>query len=243
MTITIRKLHLAIAVLAIAVLAPATTAVAFHVFDDVPDDRFYSDAVEWAFDNDITTGTSATTFEPDTGVTRGQNVTFAKRYDDNIVQPALTTHTADIAALTARVAALEDNKAFVVTSIDLGQIGITDTRAAVTSVALTAPAAGTVVVHGSGTGVEVTAGEDIRCTVSTTPTPADSNTTDVIWEASGATTGSTIGEGDFGVLAQDRAFSITSGTTQTYYFACVNTVTGGNSEVWAPKLTAMFIPD
>ena len=88
MTITIRKLHLAVAVFAVALIAPAT-ALATHVFTDVPDDQFYSDAVDWAFDNGITTGTSATTFEPNAGVTRGQNVTFARRYDTNIVQPAL----------------------------------------------------------------------------------------------------------------------------------------------------------
>ena len=48
----------------------------------MPDGEFYTDAVEWAFDNGLTTGTTDTTFEPDDGVTRGQNVTFAKRYDD-----------------------------------------------------------------------------------------------------------------------------------------------------------------
>jgi hypothetical protein len=51
--------------------------------------QFHTEAVEWAAENEITTGTSATTFSPDGFVTRGQNVTFAKRYDDNIVQPAL----------------------------------------------------------------------------------------------------------------------------------------------------------
>jgi hypothetical protein len=106
-TITITKLRLAIAVIAIAVLAPATTAFATHVFGDVADDRFYSDAVEWAFDNNITTGTSATTFEPDANVTRGQNVTFAKRYDDNIVQPALTTLTGSTTTNAAAITELE----------------------------------------------------------------------------------------------------------------------------------------
>ena len=84
-TINIRKLHLAVAVLAVALLAPATAAWATHVFDDVDDTRFYAEAVEWALANDITTGTGPTTFEPDRGVTRGENITFAKRYDDNIV--------------------------------------------------------------------------------------------------------------------------------------------------------------
>jgi len=66
-----------------------TAANATHVFDDVLDNRFYAVPVEWASANGITTGTSPTTFDPDRGVTRGESVTFLKRYDDNIVQPAL----------------------------------------------------------------------------------------------------------------------------------------------------------
>ncbi|MFR7450384.1 MAG: S-layer homology domain-containing protein [Butyricicoccus sp.] len=37
------------------------------------------DAVQWAVDNNITTGTSATTFAPNAGCTRGQIVTFLYR--------------------------------------------------------------------------------------------------------------------------------------------------------------------
>jgi hypothetical protein len=90
MTITIRKLHLAIAVLAVALIAPAT-AFAAHVFTDVPDDAFYADPVEWAFENDITTGKSPTSFAPLDNVTRGESVTFLKRYNDNIVEPAVAS--------------------------------------------------------------------------------------------------------------------------------------------------------
>jgi len=89
-TFTIRKLHLALGVLIVALIAPAT-AFATHVFDDVPDDKFYAEATEWAKDNNITTGSPAgsATFKPEDPVTRGETVTFMKRYDDNIVQPAL----------------------------------------------------------------------------------------------------------------------------------------------------------
>ena len=90
MTITITKLRLGLVILVVALIAPAT-ALATHVFDDVPDDEFYAGAVEWAKANGITTGTGPTTFEPDRGVTRGESVTFLKRYDDKIVQPALTS--------------------------------------------------------------------------------------------------------------------------------------------------------
>ena len=48
-------------------------------FEDVPEDAFYHDAVLWAAANGITTGTSATTFEPESVCTRGQIVTFLWR--------------------------------------------------------------------------------------------------------------------------------------------------------------------
>jgi hypothetical protein len=70
-------------------LVVISTASATHVFDDVADNKFFAGPVEWALDNGITTGTSPSTFEPDRGVSRGESVTFLKRYNDNIVQPAL----------------------------------------------------------------------------------------------------------------------------------------------------------
>ncbi len=82
----------------LAVAIP-TVALAASPFDDVDPTAFYADAVEWAFDNNITTGTSATTFEPDANVTRGQNVTFAKRYHDNIAQPEFDAIHAELDAL------------------------------------------------------------------------------------------------------------------------------------------------
>ena len=57
----ITKTKLAGALLAAVLTIPAT-AFATHTFGDVPDGKFYHDAVEWAFDNGITTGTSSTTF-------------------------------------------------------------------------------------------------------------------------------------------------------------------------------------
>jgi S-layer family protein len=89
MTIIITKTKLALAILAVALLAPAA-ALATNVFADVPDGAFYAAPVEWAFNNNITTGKTATSFAPLDNVTRGESVTFLKRYDDNIVQPALS---------------------------------------------------------------------------------------------------------------------------------------------------------
>ena len=48
-------------------------------FTDVPADAYYHDAVLWAYENKITTGTSETTFGPNDTCTRGQVVTFLWR--------------------------------------------------------------------------------------------------------------------------------------------------------------------
>lgn len=48
-------------------------------FADVKSDAYYYNAVLWAVEKGITSGTSATTFSPDATVTRGQTVTFLYR--------------------------------------------------------------------------------------------------------------------------------------------------------------------
>lgn len=48
-------------------------------FTDVPGGRFYSKAVAWLVEQEITTGTTPTTFSPDDPVTRGQMATFLWR--------------------------------------------------------------------------------------------------------------------------------------------------------------------
>ena len=48
-------------------------------FRDVDKDAYYAAAVEWAVSNEITNGTSASTFSPDEGCTRAQVVTFLWR--------------------------------------------------------------------------------------------------------------------------------------------------------------------
>ena len=45
-------------------------------FTDVSADSYYYNAVLWAAENGITSGTSATTFSPDADCTRAQSVTF-----------------------------------------------------------------------------------------------------------------------------------------------------------------------
>ncbi len=48
-------------------------------FTDVAEDRYYTEAVRWMVEWDITTGTSPTTFSPDDPLTRGQIATFLWR--------------------------------------------------------------------------------------------------------------------------------------------------------------------
>lgn len=49
-------------------------------FTDVPDGQYYYDAVLWAAENGITTGTATTRFSPNATCTRAQIVTFLWRY-------------------------------------------------------------------------------------------------------------------------------------------------------------------
>lgn len=50
-----------------------------QTFEDVPEDAYFADAVDWAVDLDITTGTSETTFSPNNACTRAEAVTFLWR--------------------------------------------------------------------------------------------------------------------------------------------------------------------
>ncbi len=86
---TFTKLSFGALTVAFTLAVPAI-AVAVSPFVDVIPGKFYETPVNWAFNNGITTGKDATHFDPEGAVTRGESVTFLKRYDDNIVQPAIT---------------------------------------------------------------------------------------------------------------------------------------------------------
>ncbi|MBO6010660.1 MAG: S-layer homology domain-containing protein, partial [Oscillospiraceae bacterium] len=58
---------------------PTTPEEPKPVFEDVPEDAWFAEAVDWAVENGITTGTTATTFEPELDCTRAQVVTFLWR--------------------------------------------------------------------------------------------------------------------------------------------------------------------
>lgn len=52
-------------------------------YTDVPKDQWYYNAVQWAYENKITSGTSETTFEPNSDVTREQFARFMYNYAGN----------------------------------------------------------------------------------------------------------------------------------------------------------------
>ena len=60
--------------------ASASKPNTFNPFTDVKTTAYNYDAILWAYDNRITTGTSDTTFSPDAYCTRAQIVTFLYRY-------------------------------------------------------------------------------------------------------------------------------------------------------------------
>lgn len=61
-------------------LAGSPKATSTNPFGDVSADSYYYDAVMWAVDKGITSGTAADAFSPDATVNRAQSVTFLYRY-------------------------------------------------------------------------------------------------------------------------------------------------------------------
>lgn len=76
-----RKHYLAVA--AVAIMAFAGGALAedmMHTFEDVPEDAYYAEAIQWAYENSITTGVSATEFGVGQPMQRQDLVTMLYRY-------------------------------------------------------------------------------------------------------------------------------------------------------------------
>lgn len=77
--------RLAVGVAFGALLCGGVAAAQGSSFTDVDEGRFFTESVEWALENEITFGVGdGTRFAPDDPVTRGQMVTFLKRYHDNL---------------------------------------------------------------------------------------------------------------------------------------------------------------
>ena len=66
-------------ILMLSILMPILASAASTPFEDVPENAWFAAPVAWAYSNDITSGTTATTFSPDAYVTRGEFVTFLYR--------------------------------------------------------------------------------------------------------------------------------------------------------------------
>ena len=67
-------------------------------FADVSSDSYCADAVKWAVENDVTNGTTATTFSPNAACTRGQIVTFLWRAAGSPAPKTTVNPFTDVAA-------------------------------------------------------------------------------------------------------------------------------------------------
>jgi len=211
----INRRFLAGAVVAVVVLAPAT-AWATHVFVDVDDDRFYADAVEWAADNGITTGSpaGADTFKPEDPVTRGEVVTFLKRYHDGFVDP-LVNSAAAFAGGDSVTSVAQEPSATVVQSVSLMP-----------------PADGMVIITSQASGTNTTTGGNfLRCSINE-GTDLDFNHLQ----------GTTIVDGGVNSahLAGVRGFEVAEGELLTVNLVCNSTVAPIN--VYDAALSAVFAP-
>ncbi|MDG1410370.1 MAG: S-layer homology domain-containing protein [Acidimicrobiales bacterium] len=81
----VSALTILVATLGSLALAPPAGSVAG--FGDVPGQIFYTDAVQWMADNNITAGTSPTCFSPNGYVTRGQAAAFMWRMEGSPSAP------------------------------------------------------------------------------------------------------------------------------------------------------------
>ena len=72
---------LVVVLAASAALASISPVGGVAGFGDVPEAAFYTEAVQWMVDNEITDGTSATCFSPSDPVTRGQAAAFMWRME------------------------------------------------------------------------------------------------------------------------------------------------------------------
>ena len=75
-------------------------------FNDVSTGVYYYNAVKWAVENGITSGTSATTFSPNASCTRAQMVTFLWRANGSPKATGANTFT-DVASSAYYAAAVQ----------------------------------------------------------------------------------------------------------------------------------------
>jgi len=127
--------------LALAVAVP-TVAMAAHPFTDVPDGEWYSEAVDWAYNNGITTGKTPTTFDGWATTNRYEVVTFLDRYDDNVVGPALDEIESNVDDIESNVATVSQDLANA-TRVYFARVADDGTVEKTSSAALTVAKGGT----------------------------------------------------------------------------------------------------
>ncbi|RKJ76153.1 hypothetical protein D7X33_15355 [Butyricicoccus sp. 1XD8-22] len=81
-----------------APVRPQTSSAQTTAFADVPSNTYYYDAVNWAVEQDVTAGTTATAFSPGAACTRAQTVTFLWRAAGSPIPQSNVTPFADVRA-------------------------------------------------------------------------------------------------------------------------------------------------
>ena len=159
------------------------------------------------------------------------------------VNSSLTEISNRLAALEAEDSALHariSDQRTTTQSVNGGDRAITSAWTNVLQLSAPISRNGAVIVFASATAFENTAGEDVQCVITDTPASVTADRS-MLWEASGATAGSTAGEGDAGVVSGTRSFSVTGGTSGTFALMCRNTASGGSSQIWSPHITVIFV--
>ncbi len=143
----------ALAGLALVIAIP-TIAMAAHPFTDVPAGQWFSDSVDWAYNNNITTGVSPTEFGGDQGFTRYQAVTMLERMDTNIIQPGLDTLADDVSALDDMLNSVEADMSTMFHAVVHGDTGTRESNSSTAGVTSTRLSTG---VYELGFPVEISA--------------------------------------------------------------------------------------
>lgn len=142
------KRHRWMIVLTIAVtvsLLVPTAVWASHQFTDVPDSNVFHNAIAWMKDKNITVGCNPpanTKYCPSDNVTRGQMAAFMKRLAENQV--------VDAGSLSGKTAIAYERPVAIVTGDFTDGTEFGGQNGTISSINLTAPAAGTFIVQITG---------------------------------------------------------------------------------------------
>ena len=156
---------------------------------------------------------------------------------------SLQSLQAQLHTLTTQVDTLRKNKPIIAQSNNaIVEASLTGEFREISSLGFNAPALGKVYVHAQGSAVDFDAGEDVHCTIGTQAPTTTASAYWPRWEAAGPTPGNPAGEGDSGVMAVSRVFSVDAGQN-AFRFYCKNTSISGTSELWGPQMFAIYVPD